>query len=84
MKNKLDIGGPKGNAYYILSVAESLSEQLGYNTDEILYKMESGGYEDLLREFNHWFDDVVTLVSSEKLPVDSSLYTLENDSVRYL
>jgi len=81
---KLDISGPKGNAFYILGVASMLGKQLEYNTDEILQKMKVGSYEDLLREFNHWFDDVVTLVSPIELPVASDLYTLEEETSVYL
>jgi len=84
MMRKLDISGSKGNAFYVLGVAKTLAAQLDYNTDEILQKMRSGSYEDLLREFNHWFDDVVTLVSPIELPIGDDLYTIDKEVVVYL
>jgi len=82
---KLDISGSKGNAFYVLSVAENLSNQLEYNTEEILSKLKSGSYNHLLKEFNHWFDDVVHLVSPEVLPgVDPELYSIDEPLAEYL
>jgi len=82
---KLDISGSKGNAFYVLSVAENLANQLEYNTDEILSNMKSGNYEHLLREFNHWFDDVVQLVSPTVLSgIDPELYSIDEPLAEYL
>jgi len=76
---KLDISGQKGNAFAVLAYAKRFSEELGYNTDEILSKMVAGDYEHLLREFNHWFDDIIMLVSPHDLGIDEDLYTIEQN-----
>jgi hypothetical protein len=57
----IDIDGPDGNAYALLAYAESLSKQLGKNTDDIINRMMMDDYTNLLEVFNHEFGHIVVL-----------------------
>ena len=57
----IDITGPKGNAYYLLALAENLAKQLGIDPIAIIDEMESGDYDHLIQTFDKWFGDYVIL-----------------------
>jgi hypothetical protein len=57
----IDITGPKGNAYYLLALAENLAKQLGIDPIAIIDEMESGNYDNLIQTFDKWFGDYVVL-----------------------
>jgi len=57
----IDITGPKGNAYYLLALAENLAKQLGIDPIAIIDEMESGDYDNLIQTFDKWFGDYVIL-----------------------
>ena len=57
----IDITGPKGNAYYLLALAENLAKQLGLDPIAIIDEMESGDYDHLIQTFDKWFGDYVVL-----------------------
>lgn len=61
---EIDLTGPKGNAYYLLGLAENLSRQLKHDrmrTERILDEMRLSDYEGLLYTFNREFGTLVTL-----------------------
>lgn len=60
----IDLTGPQGNAFFLLGTAKSLAKQLGYTKEEItelLDKMRSSDYENLLEVFDHHFGSFVIL-----------------------
>jgi hypothetical protein len=60
-KISIDLTGPEGNAYYLLGLASKLSKQLGKDPSDILNKMRSSDYENLLKVFDDEFGSVVDL-----------------------
>ena len=61
---EVDLTGPQGNAYYLLSLASNLSRQLRYDTrrtELILDEMRLSDYEGLLYTFDREFGLLVTL-----------------------
>ena len=75
---RLDIGGHKGNAYYILGLVKSLLGDESIAKD-IREEMMSGDYNHLLRTFNEHFP-MVELYADRELPgVDKELYTIDDD-----
>lgn len=61
---EIDLTGPKGNAFYLLSLAENLANQLGYDADRrerIQMEMMLADYECLLQTFDREFGTLVTL-----------------------
>ena len=85
MKNKslrLDIGGPKGNAFYILGLVKSLTGGDKELTETIIRHMKRSDYDNLLRMFKSYFP-TVELYSHIEIPtIDSELYSvLESENV---
>jgi len=79
LKIKLNIGGPKGNAYYILGIVPSLTS--GDNIVEIRNEMMKGDYNNLLKVFKKHFPEVV-LYSDEVLNgVDRTLYSVDRQLI---
>ena len=61
---EIDLTGPKGNAYYLLGLAENLGKQLGYDAERrerIQMHMTMVDYECLLQAFDKEFGTLVTL-----------------------
>tara|TARA_Y100000310_G_scaffold305080_1_gene344875 strand:+ start:1355 stop:1591 length:237 start_codon:yes stop_codon:yes gene_type:complete len=61
---EIDLTGPKGNAFYLLSLAETLAKKLGYDADRrerIQMEMMLADYECLLQTFDREFGTLVTL-----------------------
>jgi hypothetical protein len=61
---EIDLTGPQGNAFYLLSLADNLSRQIGHNEFRrkcILDEMRLTDYEGLLYTFNREFGTLVTL-----------------------
>lgn len=61
---EVDLTGPKGNAYYLLALADNLSRQLGYDKlkrERIQMEMTLVDYECLLSTFDREFGTLVTL-----------------------
>jgi hypothetical protein len=57
----IDLSGPQGNAFYLLAVARSLSNQLGLDHKEIETEMTSGDYENLVSTLDKYFGDIITI-----------------------
>ena len=61
---EIDLTGPQGNAFYLLSMARKLGRKLGYDETEsqrILDEMMNGDYEELICTFDREFGSLVTL-----------------------
>ena len=61
---EIDLTGPKGNAFYLLSLADNLSRQLGHDSfrrECIQEEMRLTDYEGLLYTFDREFGLLVTL-----------------------
>ena len=60
-KRKIDLTGPDGNAFVLLGLAKSFSEQLNLNWEEISEEMKSGDYENLIKVFDKYFGEIIDL-----------------------
>ena len=61
---EIDLNGPKGNAFYLLGLAQDLSKKMGHDelrTEKILEEMKLYNYECLLNTFDREFGMLVTL-----------------------
>ena len=57
----IDITGPDGNAFTLMSYARRFAEQLKLDGSAIIEEMVSGDYENLLEVFDKHFGDFVIL-----------------------
>lgn len=60
----IDLTGPKGNAFYLLSQADAFAKQLKYSQeerDQLQAEMMSGDYENLIQTFDKHFGCFVVL-----------------------
>jgi hypothetical protein len=60
-KVQIDLTGPDGNAFVLLGMAKRYARQLGKDADDILDRMKSGDYENLIAVFDEEFGDYVDL-----------------------
>jgi len=58
---EIDLTGPDGNAFVMIGHAKSLAKQLGLDGKKIQTEMMSGDYENLIKVFDGYFGDYVTL-----------------------
>jgi len=58
---EVDLTGPQGNAFYLLSLTKRLSDMCGIDHKPIVDQMTSGDYENLVRVFDRHFGSFVTL-----------------------
>ena len=61
---EIDLTGPQGNAYYLLGLAKKWGKQLDMSENyikEMLKKMMSGDYENLVKVFDDEFGSIVTI-----------------------
>jgi len=64
-KCTIDLGGPDGNAYFLMGIARNLAGQLGRDADAITDQMKQGDYDHLLTVFKRNFGEYIELVSTE-------------------
>ena len=57
----IDLTGPDGNAYALMSYAKRFARELGLDSEEIISNMMSGDYENLLQVFDENFGSFVIL-----------------------
>ena len=60
---EIDLTGPQGNAYYLLGLASRWSKELQFSDsyrEEMLEKMKSSDYENLIQILDDEFGSVVT------------------------
>ena len=58
---EIDLTGPDGNAFVLISKASNLAKHLGLDKDAIQKEMMSGDYEHLVSVFDKHFGEFVTL-----------------------
>lgn len=58
---KIDLNSSQGNAFNLISVARRLSKQMGMNTAEIYREMTHSDYENLIKTFEKYFGNFVTI-----------------------
>jgi hypothetical protein len=57
----IDLTGPQGNAFFLLSQASQYARDLGLDSDQVITEMKSGDYKNLVAVFDHYFGDYVIL-----------------------
>ena len=58
---EIDLTGPDGNAFMLIGRAGNLAKQLGLNKDAIQKELMAGDYENLIKVFDKYFGNFVTL-----------------------
>ena len=61
---EIDLTGPQGNAFYLLGLAKKWGKELDMSEkyiSEMLEKMKSGDYENLVKVFDDEFGSIVTI-----------------------
>ena len=58
---EIDLTGPDGNAFVLIGTAGNLAKQLGLDSKVIRTEMMAGDYENLIKVFDKYFGDYVTL-----------------------
>ena len=61
----IDLTGPEGNSYHLIGTAIRLGKQLDMSAnyiDDMVHRMKSGDYENLIKVFDDEFGSVVTLL----------------------
>ena len=61
MSRVIDLRGPKGNAFYLMAIAEDFLRQMGRRDEfrDMRTEMMAGDYNNLLRVFQTKFGDLV-------------------------
>lgn len=57
----IDLSGPEGNAFHLMGLATKWGKQLDMDTNDILLRMQSGDYDNLVDVFEEAFSNVVTI-----------------------
>ena len=75
----INIDGEKGNAFFLLGQARSFAKDLSLDYNKILDEMRSSNYINLLKVFDKYFGDYVTLQTSnaEYLDAFESMWTVK-------
>jgi hypothetical protein len=58
---EIDLTGPDGNAFVLIGTAGKLAKQLGLDKGKIQSEMMTGDYENLIKVFDKYFGEFVTL-----------------------
>ena len=61
----IDLTGPQGNCFYLIGTAMRMGKQVGMSAkyiDDMVHRMKSGDYENLIKVFDDEFGSVVTLL----------------------
>lgn len=67
---RIDLDGPQGNAYYLMSLVVNLGRQYGLKqeeADEIICEMKSAGYDNLVKVFAKNFGMVIDVYKNGKV-----------------
>ena len=63
-KFEIDLSSPEGNAFYLLSLVDSLGKRVGIPSEvrkDIKNVMMMGSYDELLETFDIWFGEYVII-----------------------
>lgn len=58
---EIDLSGPDGNAFVMIGYAGKLAKQLNLDGKKIQAEMMAGDYENLIKVFDGYFGEFVTL-----------------------
>lgn len=58
---EIDLTGPDGNAFSLIATAGNLAKQLYLDKKQIQSEMMAGDYENLIKVFDKYFGEYVTL-----------------------
>lgn len=58
---EIDLTGPDGNAFVLIGTAGKLAKQLRLDGKKIQSEMMNGDYENLIKVFDKYFGEFVTL-----------------------
>jgi hypothetical protein len=58
---EIDLTGPEGNAFNMIATAGNLAKQLALDKKKIQSEMMSGDYDNLIKVFDKYFGEFVTL-----------------------
>lgn len=58
---EIDLTGPQGNAFFLIGTAGNLAKTLKLDAEAIQSEMMSGDYEHLVKTFDNYFGEFVTL-----------------------
>jgi len=58
---EIDLTGPDGNAFNMIATAGNLAKQLDLDKKKIQTEMMSGDYDNLIKVFDKYFGEFVTL-----------------------
>lgn len=67
---KIELSGPQGNAFYLISIVSQLGDKFNIGqdlTNKIIAEMKSSDYNNLLKVFVKHFGPVVELYKNGKL-----------------
>jgi hypothetical protein len=62
----IDLDGPQGNAFVLLGYAQKYAKQIGLDWDKINAEMTASGYVNLVRTFDKYFGEVITLETTRE------------------
>lgn len=65
-KTNIDLSGPDGNAYVLISVAKRECINRNLDSEYIINQMKSGNYNNLLRIFEIYFGDKYKLINKPR------------------
>ena len=60
-KIEIDLTGPDGNAFVLLSIAKDLCHKTGIEWEPVKNEMTSGNYENLLLTMDKYFGDLIIM-----------------------
>ena len=60
-KIEIDLLGPDGNAFVLLSIAKDLCHKTGIEWEPVKNEMTSGNYENLLLTIDKYFGDLIIM-----------------------
>jgi len=60
-KIEIDLLGPDGNAFVLLSIAKDLCHKTGIEWEPVKNEMTSGNYENLLLTMDKYFGDLIIM-----------------------
>lgn len=62
---EIDLTGPDGNSFFLIGTARRMGREVGMSADyisEMVTRMTSGDYENLIKVFDDEFGSIVTLI----------------------
>jgi hypothetical protein len=58
---EIDLQGAQGNAFYLIALANKLSNTMGLDSKKIEDEMKASDYDNLIKVFDNYFGHIVIL-----------------------